>query len=322
MTPTHLVITGAAGFLGTQLTQALLELHDRGEAPYNFTHIIALDLVAPRIDDPRVLPAVGDIADPAFLQTVITDKTAAIYHLAAMLSGGSALDFDGAMRINLDATRLLLEAARALPHAPRLIFTSSLAVFGGQVPELLPASWGTQPDSTYGATKAMGELLVNEYTRKGYVDGLVCRLPTISVRPGAPNSAASSFASGIIREPLVGLPSTCPVPHSTRMWLSSPSTIVANLVHALTLPADAAPGWKVLNMPGISVTVGQMLQALEEVAGEQVRALVTDEPDPAIMDIVCSWPGAFDVTHELTLGFTADITYTQVIGEHVAYIGK
>ncbi|WP_421083802.1 D-erythronate dehydrogenase [Rothia nasimurium] len=312
----HILITGGAGFLGTQLTQALLASKDAGTAPIPFDSILSVDLTTSQVTDKRVTSAVGDITDPAFINPLINENTVAIYHLAAVLSGGSAQNFDAAMAVNIDATRLLLEAARTQATTPRFIFTSSLAVFGGDVPDTVPATYGTQPTSTYGATKAIGELLVNEYSRKGYIHGLTCRLPTISVRPGSPNSAASSFASGIIREPLNGLPSTCPVPHNTRMWLSSPNTIITNLLHALTLPTDTLPTWRVLNMPGISVTVCDMLAALEDVAGQDVRALVTDEPNQDIMDIVCSWPGAFDVSQELALGFTADTTYQDIIIQH------
>ncbi|WP_221625848.1 D-erythronate dehydrogenase [Rothia nasimurium] len=311
-----IVITGGAGFLGTQLIKTLLHLKDSAIEPIDFDGIVAVDLVAASVEDARVRSMVGDISDPGFIESVITSDTAVIYHLAAVLSGGSANNFDGAMSINVDATRLLLERARVVGVTPKFIFTSSLAVFGGALPDVVPASWGIHPDSTYGATKAIGELLVNEYTRKGYIDGLVCRLPTISVRPGVPNSAASSFASGIIREPLNGIDATCPVPHTTLMWLSSPQTVVSNLVHALSVPAQQLPSWRVLNIPGISVTVGGMLESLQRVAGEAVRSLVTDELNPAVADIVCTWPGAFDVSQELALGFIADSSFDDVIMQY------
>lgn len=311
-----IVITGGAGFLGTQLIKALLNLKDNGMTPLDFDGIVAVDLVASQVKDSRVRSMVGDISNPGFVESVITSDTAVIYHLAAVLSGGSAHNFDGAMSINVDATRLLLERAREVGARPRFIFTSSLAVFGGVLPDVVPSSWGTHPDSTYGTTKAIGELLVNEYTRKGYIDGLACRLPTISVRPGAPNSAASSFASGIIREPLAGIATTCPVPHSTLMWLSSPRTIISNLIHVLSVSAHRLPSWRVLNIPGISVTVGEMLNSLQLVAGEAARSLVTDEINPAVADIVCTWPGAFDVRQEMALGFTADSSFEDMIKQY------
>lgn len=314
-----IVITGGAGFLGTLLTERLLT--EDADA-----RIVSVDLAPSRIDDPRVRSVVGDLADPGVLPAAVDGATDAIFHLAAVLSGGSEEDFDLAMHVNVDGTRALLESARAATAvraadglAPvRFVFTSSLAVFGGPMPDAVPETWATQPDSTYGALKAVGELLVAEHSRKGFVDGRVCRLPTISVRPGRPNSAASSFASGIIREPLAGEPSTCPVPRATRMWLSSPTCAVANLVHALGLSREQAGRWPVLNVPGISVTVGEMLEALERVGGREARELVRDEPDQRVMDIVCSWPGDFEVDRLLELGFVRDATFDEVVEEHVA----
>lgn len=320
----RIVITGGAGFLGSLVIEKLLE---RGICE----EIISLDLAPARSSDPRISSVVGDLADPQLLRSAITPETDGVFHLAAVLSGGSAQDFDLAMAVNVDGTRALLEAARAATDARRetgtgapvkVVFTSSLAVFGGEVPEVVPETWAAQPDSTYGALKAIGELLVNEYSRKGFVDGRICRLPTISVRPGVPNSAASSFASGIIREPLRGIASEVPVPHSTRMWLSSPTTAVANLVHALELPAAQLGPWRGMNMPGISVTVGEMLESLERVGGAHARALVSDAPDPAVMDIVCSWPGEFAVDRLLELGFVRDEVFDDVVREYVRDHGE
>ena len=253
------------------------------------------------------------MADPAVLAEAITADTAGIFHLAAVLSGGAEQDFNLALRVNVDATERLLEAARATGARPRFVFTSSLAVFGSAVPTVVPEDLATQPESTYGATKAIGELLVNEYSRKGYVDGRVCRLPTISVRPGKPNSAASSFASGIIREPLQGLQAELPVPEDTRMWLSSPDTAVQNLVHAFIVESERLGGWRVLNIPGVSVTVAEMLDALEAVGGPEARARVVPRPDQRVMDIVCSWPGEFDVERTLSLGFRPDSSFEAAV---------
>lgn len=317
-----ITITGGAGFLGTLLTERLLAERDDAR-------VVSVDLAPSRVQDPRVRSVVGDLSDPAVLADAVDSDTDAVVHLAAVLSGGSEEDFDLAMRVNVDGTRALLEAARAASGertaAGRdevcFVFTSSLAVFGGALPESVPETRAAQPDSTYGALKAVGELLVAEYSRKGFVDGRVCRLPTISVRPGKPNSAASSFASGIIREPLAGVPSTCPVPHGTRMWLSSPATAVANLVHAMGLSREQVGRWPVLNIPGISVTVGEMLDALERVGGAEARALVTDEPDQRVMDIVCSWPGDFEVDRLLGLGFVRDETFDEVVEGYRAAFG-
>ncbi len=312
----NIVITGGGGFLGSRVIDLLLERKDRGEAVVDFEQIISLDLGECPVADPRVRSVVGSIADPDLLNTVITDETIGIFHLAAVLSGGSEEDFDLAMDVNVGATKAILEAARACGTQPRFVFTSSLAVFGGEMPHVVPETFTTQPESTYGAVKAIGELLVNEYSRKGFVDGRVCRLPTISVRPGKPNSAASSFASGIIREPLNGIASECPVPLKTRMWLSSPDTAVANLVNALEVDPTELGSWRTLNIPGIVVTVEQMLESLTRVGGQAARDLVTLKLDERIMNIVCSWPGQFDVERPLALGFIRDTEFDDVVRQY------
>ena len=309
----NIIVTGGAGFLGSRVIAQLLAAKDGGTPPVEFDRIISFDLAPSKVQDDRVDSVVGDLADPDLVRSVVNDNTVAVFHLAAVLSGGSEEDFDLAYRVNVQATRELLEAARAAATTPRFIFTSSLAVFGGPMPEVVTDTLATQPASTYGAFKSIGELLVNEYSRKGYVDARICRLPTISVRPGRPNSAASSFASGIIREPLLGEPSTVPVPLDTMMWLSSPNTAVTNLVHSLRLKAADLPEWRVMNLPGVSVSVGEMLDALTEVGGQQARDLVTIEPDQRIIDIVCSWPGSFDVSGTLALGFTADMSFADAV---------
>ncbi|EFD51228.1 Nucleoside-diphosphate-sugar epimerase [Micrococcus luteus] len=309
----NIVVTGGAGFLGSRVIRSLLQAQDAGRLPVPVDSVVSLDLAPCPVEDPRVSSRVGDMADPAVLAEAITADTAGIFHLAAVLSGGAEQDFNLALRVNVDATERLLEAARGTGARPRFVFTSSLAVFGSAVPTVVPEDLATQPESTYGATKAIGELLVNEYSRKGYVDGRVCRLPTISVRPGKPNSAASSFASGIIREPLQGLQAELPVPEDTRMWLSSPDTAVQNLVHAFIVESERLGGWRVLNIPGVSVTVAEMLDALEAVGGPEARARVVPRPDQRVMDIVCSWPGEFDVERTLSLGFRPDSSFEAAV---------
>lgn len=311
-----IIVTGGAGFLGSRVIKSLLANGGGKDGVPNFTSIVSVDLVPCPVQDARVSSVSGDIGDPAFVRSVVTADTIGIYHLAAVLSGGSEDDFDLAMRVNVDGTRNLLEAARATGNQPRFIFTSSLAVFGGPMPDVVPEDQALFPASTYGAQKAIGEFLVNDYSRKGYVDGRVCRLPTISVRPGKPNSAASSFASGILREPLNGIASDCPVPLDTRMWLSSPDVAVANLVHAIAVDGDQIGTWRTLNIPGLCVTVAEMLDSLEHVGGEKARALVTEKPDDRVIRIVCSWPGAFEVSRTIALGFTADRNFDDVVRQY------
>ncbi|GAB3185488.1 SDR family oxidoreductase [Nesterenkonia halophila] len=311
-----IIVTGGAGFVGSRVITQLLAAQDAGRLPWDVDAVVSLDLAESPVEDPRVESRVGDLGDAELLADVVDADTAAIYHLAAVLSGGSEDDFDLSHRVNVDGTRALLEAARSTGATPRFIFTSSIAVFGGELPEVLAEDQGVQPESTYGAFKAIGELLVNEYSRKGFVDARICRLPTISVRPGRPNSAVSSFASGIIREPLQGEDSVCPVPTDTRLWLSSPQTVVDNLVHAAVVDSAPLGSWRVLNLPGVTVTVEEMLEALRRVGGEEAVARVHHEPDERISRIIRSWPAAFDVDRVLALGFRPDGSFEEAVRQH------
>jgi nucleoside-diphosphate-sugar epimerase len=312
----NIVVTGGAGFLGSRVIRALLAARGQKSGLPDFDSILSVDLAPCPVEDARVTSLTGDISDPAFARQAIGPDTVGVYHLAAVLSGQSEQDFDLSMRVNVDGTRALLETARATGASPRFIFASSLAVFGGEMPAVVPETMAAMPASSYGAQKAIGELLVNDYSRKGFVDGRVCRLPTIVVRPGKPNSAASSFASGIIREPLAGVASNCPVPLETRMWLSSPDVVVANLVHALSVDGVRLGAWRTLNLPGLCVTVAEMLASLERVGGAAPRALVSQEPEQRVIDIVCSWPGAFDVSRPLALGFTQDADFDAAVRQY------
>ena len=309
-----ILITGAAGFLGSRLIRALLS--GRADLPV-VSRIVAADLDARLYDDDRVESRTGTITDEQFVRDIVDDGVDVVYHLAAVLSGQSEVEFELGMQVNVDATRLLLDNCRRLETVPRFIFTSSLAVFGGEVPDVVPDDHVLRPQSSYGVGKAVGELFVGEYSRRGFIDGLVCRLPTISVRPGRPNAAASSFVSGMIREPLAGGESVCPVPLETRLWISSPDVAVRNLVHAAALPASALGGQRTLNLPGITVTVTEMLDSLERLGGAAARARVKCEEDSRVADIVCSWPGAFDVGRALSLGFEADGDFDSVVRQHM-----
>lgn len=311
-----IVVTGGAGFLGARVIRRLLAAKDAGGGAVDFDTIVSIDLAPTPVVDPRVTSVTGSIADPALFDEHIDADVVAIFHLAAVLSGGSEEDFDLAYDINVTATRHLLEAARRHGAVPRVVFTSSLAVFGGELPAVVADAQAVQPESTYGTVKAIGELLVNEYSRKGYIDGRVCRVPTISVRPGQPNSAASSFASGIIREPLAGIASSVPVPTDTRMWLSSPNVAVANLTRMLEVAPEDLPVWRVVNLPGLTVTVEEMLQVLTRVGGQSVRDLVSVRLDQRIIDIVGTWPQEFDVSAARALGFHADESFEAIVRQY------
>ncbi len=315
------VITGGAGFLGLRLTKKLLKrgsligLDDRQQ---RLDQIVLLDSVAPqRLDDERLQIITGDITDPELLRTVVDNDTQALFHLAAVVSAQAEANFDFGLRVNLDATRQLLDLCRALPHRPKLVFASSVAVFGGELPAIVQDSTALNPQSSYGTQKAISELLINDYSRRGFIDGRALRLPTISVRPGAPNQAASSFASGLIREPLAGLTAVCPINTSTALWLLSPRRAIDNLILGHDLPAAALGLNRSINLPGLTATVADMVAALERVAGKAATDLIRWEYDPAIDRIISSWPGAFDAARARHLGFTADPDFDSIIRTYI-----
>jgi D-erythronate 2-dehydrogenase len=227
------------------------------------------------------------------------------------------------MRVNLDATRSLLEVCRQQARPPKVVFASSVAVFGGALPALVTDATAPTPVSSYGVQKLMGELLVGDYARKGFIDGRAVRLPTIVVRPGKPNAAASSFASGIIREPLAGEAAVCPVEPETALWILSPACASEALVHAHEIPRDAwqAAGRGALNLPGRTVTVAEMLQALREVGGAAAAERVTIAPEAKIKAIVQSWPARFDTARADALGFTRDNDFASIVRAHVQAMG-
>ncbi|GLU33076.1 D-erythronate dehydrogenase [Trinickia caryophylli] len=308
------LITGGAGFLGQRLARRLLS-HGLPGGPID--ELVLLDVVPARIDDSRVRVAVGDIAAREVLEQAIDADTGAVFHLAAVVSGQAEAEFDLGMRINLDASRLLLEVCRSCGHRPRVVFTSSVAVYGGALPDIVRDDTALDPRSSYGAQKAIAELLLADYTRRGFVDGRVLRLPTISVRPGRPNAAASSFASGIVREPLAGEQAVCPVDPSTKLWLLSPSAAIEALVHGCALDAAALGGRPVVNLPGLSLSVAQMIDALREVAGEETASRIVYRRDARIEAIVGSWPARWDSSRAQALGFRGDRSFEDVIRHYL-----
>ncbi|MGV3518398.1 D-erythronate dehydrogenase [Luteitalea sp.] len=310
-----MLVTGGAGFLGTRLIQRLLAGTAHVPAA---PRVICVDQVASPLADARVVSRVGSIADPAFVATAVDADVTAVWHLAAVLSGQSDAEPDLALTVNVGGTQALLEACRRLASPPRFVFASTIAVFGGPLPDVVPEDLALRPASTYGTTKAIAELLVLEATRRGVVDGLACRVPTVSVRPGQPNSAMSSFVSGIVREPLAGLESVCPVPLDTRLWVASPATTTANLAHAGVVGPEALGPVRTLNLPGVTLTPADLLDSLERAAGPTTRALVRLAPDAPISTVVGSWPGAFDVSRALALGFTIDRDADALVAQYLA----
>ena len=315
------LITGGAGFLGQKLAKQLLargSLKDSDGVDQKIDQLLLIDVVeANDFGDQRVKVIAGDISNPELMQQLITTEIQSIFHLAAIVSGQAEADFDLGMRINLDAARLLLEACRSAGHKPKIVFTSSVAVYGGTLPEMVLDTTALNPQSSYGAQKAICELLLNDYTRKGFVDGRVLRLPTISVRPGAPNKATSSFASGIIREPLNGKPSICPASPDLRIWLLSPRYAIESLIAGHDLHSSVLGLNKSINLPGISVTVGQMIESLRKISGDQVAARISVEPDSKVEAIVRSWPGAWDPSRAKSLGLKADPNFESIIKAYI-----
>jgi len=318
----RIVITGGAGFLGTRLARAILargSLTDSRGAARPVRELVLLDLApAPDLSDPRVRTLAGDLADPAVIERAVTPDTDSVFHLAAVVSGQAEADFDIGMRVNLDATRSLLERCRKLDAPPKFVFTSSLAVFGGPLPDPVPDDAPITPQASYGVQKAIGEQLVYDMTRKGFIDGRSLRLPTVTVRPGKPNKAASSFASGIIREPLAGVDAPCPVAPATKMWVQSPRAVIGNLVIGHEAPASAFAYTRSINVPGISVAVGDMVAALRRVAGDAVADRVKWQYDPAIDRIVSTWPANFAPRLGPALGMQADADFESIVRAYIA----
>ncbi|MEX1303709.1 MAG: D-erythronate dehydrogenase [Rhodovibrionaceae bacterium] len=315
----RILITGAAGFLGRRLALALLEERKRSSRG-QLQKLILLDCVPPTDlpDDPRLEIHTGDISDPEILRQTIQPGLDGVVHLAAVVSSAAEADFDLGMRVNLDGTRALLEACRSLDSAPRFLFASSLAVFGGSLPEVVDDEAAALPDFSYGIQKRICEMLIQEYHRREYIDGCVVRLPTIVIRPGIPNKAASSFVSSILREPLSGQPAICPVNRSMPLWILSPRRAIEGLERALSIDSDTLGQDRTLNLPGLSVTVEQMVTALTKRIGNDAEQLIVWRHNPEIENIVGSWPSRFATPRAKKLGFRGDLSIEEIIDNFVA----
>jgi nucleoside-diphosphate-sugar epimerase len=318
----RVLITGGGGFLGQGVARALLARGGLASEPRGRTTLTRLTLfdqafAALRIDDARVSCVSGDVLDRAAIDRCFDGGVDAVFHLASVVSAGAEADFDLGMRVNLDGLRGVLEPCRAQAAAPRVVFTSSVAAFGGALPEVVDDTTAPTPQSSYGTQKVIGELLVGDYTRKGYIDGRTIRLPTIVVRPGKPNKAASGFMSNILREPMNGEAAVCPVSRDARMWILSPQRAIDALLHAMELTSDAW-GWnRTLNAPGITVSVDEALAALARIAGPEAAARVRFERDEGIEKIVLSWPARFETPRAERLGFERDANIDEIIAAHM-----
>jgi len=313
-----ILITGGGGFLGFRLARTLLARGTLGGKAISGVTLLdgAFPPGAEKLQ--KVKAVTGDVSDEKTIASVCTPDTDAVFHLAAVVSGAAEADFDLGMRVNLKGMELLLAQMRKCSKPPRLVYTSSVAAFGGALPEVLDDSTLANPQTSYGAQKVIGEYLVSDYTRKGFIDGRALRLPTIVVRAGKPNAAASSFASGVIREPLNGLTSECPVAADTGVWLLSPGKVLDAFIHAWELPAEAWGTQRWLNLPGITATVAEMVEAMRKVAGDAVAKRVVYKADARIQAIVKTWPVNFRTPRALAMGFKPDANVESVIRDYIA----
>jgi nucleoside-diphosphate-sugar epimerase len=316
----HVLITGAAGMIGRKLTERLVK--DGGLNGKAIDKLTLADVVAPTAPagfTGKVETLTSDLPAAGEAQRLLAGRPDVIFHLAAIVSGEAELEFEKGYRINLDGTRGLLEAVRAHGEGyhPKFVFTSSIAVFGAPFPDAIPDEFHLTPLTSYGTQKAIGELLLADYTRKGFLDGVGIRLPSIVVRPGKPNKAASGFFSGIIREPLSGVEAVLPVDESVLHWHASPRSAVGFLVHAAGLSRDKLGSRVSLTMPGVCCTVAEQIAALKRVAGDKVAARIRREPDELVKRIVAGWPSRFDARRAVSLGFQVEKSFDDIIRAHI-----
>lgn len=317
------VITGAGGFLGKKLTMRIgsnpkILIEGRYVEIERLTLIDAIDFSIDGIASAAltVEKIIGDITDKSFLEKHLRErKISILFHLAAIVSFQAEREFELGMRVNFFGTYRLLELFRSTDRCPIFVMTSSTAVFGGDLPDTLHDDQRVTPQSSYGTQKAMGELLVDDYSRKGFVDGRVLRLPTVAVRPGKPNLAASTFVSSIIREPLQGREAVCPVDRETVIWLSSPRKVIDGLLHTLNISKDQLGFTRVLNLPGISITVREMIECLQRRSGIETVGRISFVVNPDIQQIVQTWPREVDTQKALSLGYSAESSFEEIISD-------
>jgi nucleoside-diphosphate-sugar epimerase len=318
----HVLIIGAAGMVGRKLAERMTRDASLGAHPVDTLTLV--DVVTPDAPDGftgRVVLETADLSAPVTAEKLIAGRPDVIFHLAAIVSGEAELDFEKGYSINLDGARHLFEAIRhahlADGYRPRVVFTSSIAVFGAPLPFPIPDDFHTTPLTSYGTQKAICELLLADYSRKGFFDGIGIRLPTICIRPGKPNKAASGFFSSILREPLIGQEAVLPVTDDVRHWHASPRSAVGFLLHGATIDVEKVGPRRNLSMPGVSATVGDQIEALRRIAGEKAVKLIRREPDEMIMRICAGWAPGFEATRARELGFVAEQSFDEIIRIHI-----
>jgi nucleoside-diphosphate-sugar epimerase len=311
----QVLIIGAAGMIGRKLASSLAADPEPGLAG-----LTLVDVAEPEAPPGSVPVATGalDLTDPGAVAAAVAGRPEVIVHLAAVVSGEAEADFEKGYAVNFDGTRALFEAIRAQPgYRPRVVFASSIAVYGAPFPETIPEDFHLTPLTSYGTQKTMSELLLADYSRRGFLDGIGLRLPTICIRPGAPNKAASGFFSNILREPLSGREAVLPVDDAVRHWHASPRAAVGFFRHAMRLDLARLGDRRSLAMPGLSATVAEQIEALRRAAGEKAVRLIRREPDPTIRRIVAGWATRLDASRALALGFVADASFDAIIAAHV-----
>jgi D-erythronate 2-dehydrogenase len=316
----HILITGAAGMIGRKLSERLVKDGTLVGKPID--RLTLIDVVppeAPQDSAGKADTAVSDLSAPGAAAKAVASQPDMIFHLAGVVSGEAETDLEKGYRVNLDGTRALLEAIRHAGdhYVPKFVFTSSIAVFGAPFPETIPDEFHLTPLTSYGTQKAICELLLADYTRRGFLEGVGLRLPSIVVRPGKPNKAASGFFSGIIREPLNGEEALLPVPDSVLHWHASPRSAVGFLIHAAGLTREQLGPRVNLTMPGVCCTVGEQIAALKRVAGDKVASRIRRAPDELVARIVAGWPSRFEPKRALALGFTVEKTFDDIIRAHI-----
>ncbi|WP_426232976.1 D-erythronate dehydrogenase [Pararhizobium sp. DWP3-4] len=318
----HILIIGAAGMVGRKLAAKLSADGELGGMP--ISELTLVDVVTPQAPDGftgKVNTKEADLSAPGEAGSLIAARPDVIFHLAAIVSGEAELDFEKGYRINLDGTRYLFDAIRLANgvdgYRPRVVFTSSIAVVGAPLPYPIPDDYHTTPLTSYGTQKAICELLLSDYSRRSIFDGIAIRLPTICIRPGKPNKAASGFFSNILREPLVGRQAVLPVSEDVRHWHTSPRSAVGFLIHGATIDLETVGPRRALSMPGLSATVGEQIEALRRVAGDRAVALIRRKPDEMIIKMVAGWAPGFEATRAKALGFIAETSFDEIIRVHI-----
>ncbi len=313
----RVVILGGGGFIGSRLAQALVT--HGGLSQGTLKQLTLVDTGFPRkvVQDERVRQVEADFSDEQTLRELVAAKPDLIIHLAAIVSGEAEKNFELGMKVNFHASLRLLDLCRTMNHRARIVFSSSCGVFGGDVSRVVTDDTAPKPRSSYGTQKAMVELLINDYSRRGFVDGRTLRLPTIAVRPGKANAATSSFLSAIIREPLNGLRATYPVSPDSKFWLLSPRRVVSNIIHAANIEESLLGDDRIINLPGLTASVQELIEGLEKVAGREVTKLVEYEPDDFLQRIVTTWPPHFETPRADALGFIADGSVDDIIAAYI-----